>query len=216
MDLKCSIIHKHFFFFFSAAILAPFPNILLLKRIITMQQQEVRRIKVPAAGVRVDFACFWPPHACSAPVVGSPLCQFAQGFLLCSSCGEWHKWGKECGGGGTCGGVISSPSQLWKLILSAVFPSFLIAQVTTIVISMTGTASQEDTASPHTLTLLSSPSFSLHSSHPIPFSCAHEWSRKREKINKRKIKSPFCGQETAVIFVQNQESRIWICRKGML
>lgn len=67
MDLKCSIIHKHFFFF-SAAILVPFPNILLLKGIITMQKQKVRRIKVLAAGVGRGGAlsAFWPGQ--------SPLC----------------------------------------------------------------------------------------------------------------------------------------------
>lgn len=50
---------------------------------------------------------------------------------------------------GMCGDVISSPSQLWKLMLYAAFPSFLISQMTTIVILVTGAASLEDTASPH-------------------------------------------------------------------
>ena len=68
-----------------------------------------------------------------------------------------------------CGDLISSPSQLWKLILYTVFPSFLITQMTTIVISLTGTASLEDAASPHAHTLSSSPSFSSHSSHSMPF-----------------------------------------------
>lgn len=47
-----------------------------------------------------------------------------------------------------CGDVISGSSQLWKLILYTVFPSLLITQMTTIVMSLTGTASLEDTVFP--------------------------------------------------------------------
>lgn len=173
MDLKCSIIHKHFFFF-SAAILVPFPNILLLKGIITMQKQKVRRIKVLAAGVGqgglgLHFGLGSAPCA-QAPRSGAAgLCQYLQRLLLVSSHREWQRWGKEGSGVGMCGEVIRSPSQLWKLILYTVFPSFLVIQMATIVMSLTGTASPEDASSPHAHTLISSPSFSSHSSHPMLF-----------------------------------------------
>lgn len=173
MDLKCSIIHKHFFFFFffSAAILVPFPNILLLKRIITMQKQKVRRIKVLAAGRgwHVSGVCVLARAAPVPTVAGlgtAALCQFLQG-LCCSPVVE-SSTGE--GGVGLRGGdVINSPSQLWRLIPSAAFPSFLMAQMTTIVISLTGAASLEDTTSPHAQTLPSSPSIPSHSSHLVPF-----------------------------------------------
>lgn len=168
MDLKCSIIHKHFFF--SAAILVPFPNILLLKRIITMQKQKVRRIKVFAAGRGWHVSCVcvlaWAAPVPTVPGLGAAaLCQFLQGLccspLMESNTGE--------GGVGLRGDVINSPSQLWRLIPYAVFPSFLITQMTTIVIFLTGTASPEDTTSPHTHALSSSPFMSPHSSHLMPF-----------------------------------------------
>lgn len=135
-----------------------------------MQKQKVRRIKVLAAGRgwHVSRVCVLSQAALvpTVPELGAAvLCQFLQG-LHCSppveSCtGE--------GGVGLRGDVINSPSQLWRLIPSAVFPSFLITKMTTIVISLTGTASPEDTTSPHAQTLPSSPSISSHSSHPVPF-----------------------------------------------
>lgn len=166
MDLKCSIIHKHFFFFFfSAAILVPFPNILLLKRIITMQKQKVRRIKVLAAGRgwHVPRVCVLAQAAPVPTVAGlgtAALCRFLQG-LCCSPAVESSTG--EGGVGLRGGGVINSPSQLWRLIPSAVFPSFLMAQMTTIVISLTGTASLEDTTSPTHKHSLPLPPF-----HPTP------------------------------------------------
>lgn len=88
MDLKCSIIHKHFFFFFfSAAILVPFPNILLLKRIITVQKQKVRRMKVLAAGRGWHVSCVCvlaraAPMA-TVPGLGAALCaNFCRDFAV--------------------------------------------------------------------------------------------------------------------------------------
>ena len=161
-------------FFFSAAILVPFPNTLLLKRIITVQKQKVMRIKVLAAGGWIGGLCLHvglgsPPVSAALGVRVAGLCQFLQGLLLVSFHGEWQWWGKGDGGVDMCGEVISRPSQLWKLILYTVFPSFLITQLITIVISPIGTASLEATVSPHAHTLSSSPSFLSHSAHPMPF-----------------------------------------------
>lgn len=123
---------------------------------------------------------------------------------------------------GMCGDVISSPSQLWKLILYAVFPSFLITQMTTIVISLTGTASLEDTTTSlpaHTLS--SSPSFLSHSSYPMPFPTPSPAGPTGEAGKKKVIIKKmlyFCAQERAVIFACNnkweQKAEIEYAREG--
>lgn len=134
------------------------------------------------------------------------------------------------GGVGLCGDVINSPSQLWRLIPSAVFPSFLITQMTTIVISLTGIASPEDTTSPHAHTLPSSPSVSSHSSHLVPLPTpspagptAEAGKEKKENNNEKDAFFFFlcvraCGQERAMIFACNikweQKTELHYAGKG--
>lgn len=128
-------------------------------------------MKVLAAGrgwhvSRVCILALAAPVPTVAGLGAAALCQFLQG-LFCSPPVESSTG--EAGVGLYGGDVINSPSQLWRLIPSAVFPSFLMAQMTTIVISLTGTASRRTPCPPHTQTLLSSPSISSHSSHLVPF-----------------------------------------------
>lgn len=179
-----------------------------------MQKQKVRRIKVLAAGRgrHVSHVCVLAQAAPVPTVPGlgaAALCQFLQG--LCSSPPLESSTGE--GGVGLRGDVINNPSQLWRLIPSAVFPSFLITQMTTIVISPTGTASPEDTTSPHAQTLPSSPSISSHSSHLMPFPTpspagptAEAGKEKKENNNEKDafcVCVCVCGQKRAVIFVCN-------------
>lgn len=86
MDLKCSIIHKHFFFF-SAAILVPFPNILLLKRIITMQKQKSEEDKSPCCWGRGGLCLrvgLGSPPSLQRPGGGQPVGANFCGDFCCS------------------------------------------------------------------------------------------------------------------------------------
>lgn len=183
------------FFFFFCSNTCSFPKYSVVKKNNYHAEAKSEEDKSPCCwgggGLCLHFGLGspHPPTPRSTWVTGRRLVPVYAGTLLLSSHGEWQWWGKEGGRVGMCGDVISSPSQLWKLILYTVFPSFLISQMTTIVISLTGTASLEDTTSPpHAHNLFVSflfipllPPDAFSQSFP---SCTHRWSRKRKEKKK--------------------------------
>lgn len=172
MDLKCSIIHKHFFFFFSAAILVPFPNILLLKRIITMQKQKSEEDKSPCCwgrgGLCLRVGLGSPPSP-QRPGGGRPVCaNFCRDFC-CSPPAESDNSGGRRAVVWVCVVMLlAALHSCGNSSFTQCFPPYWSLKWQPLWCPWQELPPWRTRCSPHARTLSSSPSLSSHSSHLFP------------------------------------------------
>lgn len=215
MDLKCSIIHKHFFFFFfSAAILVPFPNILLFKKNNYHEEAKSEEDKSlccwGGGGLCLDLGLsspLYPQHPGGGQLVCANFCRdLCFSLPVESDNGEGRKavvW--------VC--VVMLLAALHSCGNSSFtqrFPPFWSVKWQPL-----SSRWQElppwRTQRPPMHMLASSPSFSSHSSHfmsrpsPFPDGPTDKAWKLKKKINTDTfyIYTYFCQRERAVLFAHN-------------